>query len=111
MAGLRSNSDNRAPDPESKANTAGDAPVLTGTEIGGSSPVPLTNYRVDAEIALGSAIIQTVRAWIDGLRMRLKIKKDFGRKATQTDLASIETWMKVDEVERRKAPLKAPKID
>jgi hypothetical protein len=36
--------------------------------------------------------------------MRLKIKKDLGRKATQADLTSIDTWMKVDEVEQGKEP-------
>jgi len=33
--------------------------------------------------------------------MRRKIKKDLGRKAAKEDLASIDTWMKVDEVEER----------
>jgi hypothetical protein len=47
-------------------------------------------------------IISVVSAWITGVRMRRKIRKDLGRKATNLDLTSIDTWMKVDEVEQRK---------
>jgi len=47
-------------------------------------------------------IISVVSAWITGVRMRRKIRKDLGRKATNLDLTSIDTWMKVDEVEERK---------
>jgi hypothetical protein len=47
-------------------------------------------------------IISVVSAWITGVRMRRKIRKDLGRKATNLDLTSIDTWMKVDEIERRK---------
>jgi len=49
--------------------------------------------------------------WIAALRMRLKIKSDLGRKATQADLTSIDTWMKVQEVEQRKALDKPPSPD
>ena len=47
-------------------------------------------------------IISLVSAWITGVRMRRKIRKDLGRKATDLDLASIDTWMKVDEIEEQK---------
>jgi hypothetical protein len=47
-------------------------------------------------------IISVVSAWITGIRMRRKIRKDLGRKATDADLTSIATWMEVDEVEKRK---------
>jgi hypothetical protein len=33
--------------------------------------------------------------------MRRKIKSDLGREATDADLTSIETWMKVEEAEER----------
>jgi hypothetical protein len=46
-----------------------------------------------------------------GLRMRLKIKNDLGRKATQADLTSIDTWMKVQEVEQQKDLDKPPSLD
>jgi hypothetical protein len=54
-------------------------------------------------------IIPVVSAWITGVRMRIKIRKDLGRKATEADLTSIDTWMKVDETEqrnKRNSPLK-----
>ena len=38
-----------------------------------------------------------------------QFKKDLGRKATDADLTSIDTWIKVDEAEQqitRKGPLK-----
>ena len=89
----------------------GDTPVLSGTEVGTDTPLKLSRYDPEAEIELGSAIVQTVWAWILELRMRLKIKRDLGRKPTQYDLASIETWMKVDEVERRKRSEIQPTID
>jgi hypothetical protein len=41
-------------------------------------------------------IISVVSAWITGVRMRRKIRQDLGRKATDADLTSIDTWMKVD---------------
>jgi hypothetical protein len=54
-------------------------------------------------IVVGSSVIS---AWVVGLQMRRKIRKDLGRKATEADLSSIETWMKVDEVEERKEQTK-----
>ena len=56
------------------------------------------NYR-DTEGVL--IIISVVSAWITGIRMRRKIRKDLGRKATEADLTSIDTWMKVDEIEEQ----------
>ena len=57
------------------------------------------NYRDTEGILI---IISVVSAWITGVRMRRKIRKDLGRKATDADLTSIDTWMKVDEVEEQK---------
>jgi len=71
----------------------------------------MNQYDPEAEVALGSTIINTVWAWIDRIRMCLKIKKDLGRKAAQGDLTSIDTWMKVDEVEQRKESHKPPRLD
>ena len=42
--------------------------------------------------------------------MRLKIRKDLGRKATKADFTSIDTWMKVDEVEQRNGSDKPPSL-
>lgn len=63
------------------------------------------------DIAALTIIVTSVSAWIIGIQMRRKIKKDLGRKATDLDLASIDTWMKVDEVEERKKRDKPPSLD
>ncbi len=46
-------------------------------------------------------VFNVIAAWIIGIQMRRKIRRDLGRKATDADLTSIDTWMKVDEVEER----------
>jgi hypothetical protein len=54
-------------------------------------------------------MISAVSTWIVGVRMRRRIKRDLGRKATETDLTSLDTWMEVDEEEQRneqKSPIK-----
>src|ERR1700690_505863 len=100
MTHLRPNSDNKnLSEYESRPRNSGDAPVLTGYELRGANPVPVDKYHVDAEIGIGSIIVNAVWAWITGFRMRLRIKKDLGRKATHADLTSIDTWMKVEEAE------------
>jgi hypothetical protein len=62
------------------------------------------------EIAVLVIFATTVSAWIAGIQMRRKIKRDLGRKATDADLTSINTWMKVDEVEQRNGRTKPPNI-
>jgi hypothetical protein len=60
-------------------------------------------------IALIIAGMTAVSTWIIGIQMKRKIKKDLGRKATESDLTSIDTWMKVEEEEEkndRDKPLK-----
>lgn len=47
-----------------------------------------------------------ISTWIVGVQMKRKIRKDLGRKATDADLSSIDTWMKVDEVEEKKESTK-----
>jgi hypothetical protein len=46
-------------------------------------------------------LLTVVSAWILGVHMRRRIKKDLGGEAYEGDLTSIETWMKVDEVEEK----------
>ena len=53
------------------------------------------------------AIVSIISAWIIGNHMRRRVKKDLGRAADEGDLTSIETWMKVDEVEEKKNPGRA----
>lgn len=68
-----SDNDNRL---QRESGPARNAPVLSGTEIGGARPVPLSRNRVDAEIAIGRTIIETVWTWIEGVRMRLHLQDD-----------------------------------
>ena len=56
-------------------------------------------YYLAASIA---ALIIGISGWVYATRMRRRIKKDLGRAAGDADLASLETWMKVDEVEQKK---------
>lgn len=65
-------------------------------------PVFGAPWRVGRYQFAGIAIIYvSASAWIIGLRMRRRIRKDLGRKATQADLASIDTWMEVAQAEER----------
>ena len=58
-------------------------------------------YYLAASIA---AIVIGISGWIFATRMRRRIKKDLGRAADDSDLASLETWMNVDAVEEKKNP-------
>lgn len=61
---------------------------------------------IDLVIALIIAGVTAISTWIVGVQMKRKIRKDLGRKATDADLSSIHTWMKVDEVEEKKESTK-----
>jgi hypothetical protein len=50
----------------------------------------------------------TVPGWITGIRMRGRIKRELGRKATKADLTSLDTWMKADAAGQRSEPNKPP---
>jgi hypothetical protein len=58
-------------------------------------------YYLAASIA---AICIGIAGWILATRMRKRIKNDLGTAADDADLASLETWMKVDAVEEKKNP-------
>ena len=47
------------------------------------------------------AIWITLSGWIVSLRARRRMKKSLGRKATDLELASLNTWMRVEEEEQR----------
>jgi hypothetical protein len=47
------------------------------------------------------AIWITLSGWIVSLRARRRMKKSLGRKATDLELASLNTWMRVEEDEQR----------
>jgi hypothetical protein len=48
-----------------------------------------------------TAIWMTVSGWIVSLRARRRLKKSLGRKAADLELASLKTWMAVEETEQR----------
>ena len=76
---------------ELRPSTSADAPVPSGYDVRGAAPVPVSKYSLDAEVGIVTIIFETVSAWVVGLGMRLEIKRDLGREATQADLTSIET--------------------
>jgi hypothetical protein len=47
------------------------------------------------------AIWTTISGWIVTLRTRRRMKRSLGRKATDLELASLNTWMRVEEAEQR----------
>jgi hypothetical protein len=47
------------------------------------------------------AIWITISGWIITLRARRRMKKSLGRNATDLELASLKTWMRVEETEQR----------
>jgi hypothetical protein len=49
-------------------------------------------------------VILGISSWLVANRMRRRIKADTGKTVGDGDLTSIETWMKVDEVEKTKHP-------
>ncbi len=55
----------------------------------------------DRPLRLTTAIWLTVSGWIVTLRARRRMKKSMGRSATDLELASLKTWMKVEEREQQ----------
>lgn len=55
----------------------------------------------DRLYGLGRAIWTTISGWIVTLRARRRMKKSLGRKASDLELASLKTWMRVEESEQR----------
>jgi hypothetical protein len=49
----------------------------------------------------GFMIALTVSGWIVTVQVRRRMKKSLGRRATDLELASLKTWMMVQEVEQR----------
>jgi len=60
-------------------------------------------------IAIAILVFTAVSSGIIGVQMRRKVRRDLGRKATEEDLTSLDTWMKVDEVEEEKQRNDPPK--
>jgi hypothetical protein len=55
----------------------------------------------DGLSGITKAIVMTVSEWIVTLRAQRRMKKSLGRKATDLELASLKTWMRVEETEQR----------
>ena len=55
----------------------------------------------DGLSGITKAIVMTVSEWIVTLRVRRRMKKSLGRSATDLELASLKTWMRVKEAEQR----------
>jgi hypothetical protein len=64
----------------------------------------LYGHPIFVTIVLVWVLILGLVSWIVASRMRRRIKDDIGKTADEGDLTSIETWMKVDEVEEKKNP-------
>jgi len=47
-------------------------------------------------------LIVLLSGWITTLQMRRRARKALGRKISDSELSSINTWMDVEEAEKRK---------
>ncbi len=56
---------------------------------------------IDTLYVLAAVIAATVSGWIVTMQVRRRMKKSMGRRATDLELASLKTWMKVEEAEQR----------
>ena len=56
-------------------------------------------------IYVGLALLasMSLSTWLDSIRLRRRIERDLGRRATEGDLTSINTWMEALEAEKRNA--------
>jgi hypothetical protein len=52
-------------------------------------------------IALSIAIWTAVTGWIVAVRTQIRMKKSLGRKPSNLEMVSLNTWMQVEEVEQR----------
>ena len=46
--------------------------------------------------------VSAVSEWIGAQRMRLRVRRALGRSVNSSDLTSINTWIAVEEAEKRK---------
>jgi hypothetical protein len=56
---------------------------------------------LDGLVGFIAVIALTVSGWIVTLQARRRMKKSLGRRATDLELASLKTWMRVEEKEQR----------
>jgi hypothetical protein len=56
---------------------------------------------IDTLIGMAGLIALTVSGWIVTKQVRRRMQKSLGRRATDLELASLKTWMKVEEREQQ----------
>jgi hypothetical protein len=56
---------------------------------------------IDTLFEFGAVIALTISGWIVTMRVRRRMKKSLGRRASDLELASLKTWMRVEEAEQR----------
>jgi hypothetical protein len=54
-------------------------------------------------VVLALLAAMSLSTWLDSIRLRRRIERDLGRKATEGDLTSINTWMEALDAEKRSA--------
>ena len=56
---------------------------------------------IDGLFEFLGVIAVTVSAWIVTRQVRRRMQKSLGREASDLELASLKTWMRVEEAEQR----------
>jgi len=56
---------------------------------------------IDGLFEFVAVIAVTVSAWIVTRQVRRRMRKSLGKTPTDLELASLKTWMRVEETERR----------
>ena len=59
-------------------------------------------------VFLAIVVVTTVSAWITASRMRRRLKRTLGIHASETELSSIGTWMRVSREEQRNEDVRHP---
>ena len=54
-------------------------------------------------VVLALLAAMSLSTWLDSIRLRRRIERDLGRKATDGDLTSINTWIDALEAEKKNA--------
>ena len=60
--------------------------------------------------ALVVIIFTVVSGWIMGVRMRRRARRALGRRVSDGELLSINTWMEVQQAEQRENPRTEPTL-
>ena len=68
---------------------------LTGTAIGAFKAL------VEILVAISLVIGATISAWLLAIRARRRIKRALGSDASDADLLSLNTWIRVEDSEQK----------